>query len=148
MRAYKTQFVDPYKLNKTGKLATNLPILNSKEKQSGVYLIKSKRTGIVVYVGFSSGKLYHTIFRHFQKWTDIQKVVQTRFTYKKTGYTVRVIMTTASRAAIIEKYLIMKMEPRDNFTKYKEYLTASQQTTCESILKEAEIISIKEDYPF
>lgn len=148
MRAQKTRFVEPYKLNKNGKLSTNLPFLDSTKKQSGVYLIKSKRSGKIVYVGYSEGKLYHTLFRHFQKWVDIQRAVKTRFTYSKTGYTVRVIMTTASRAALLEKHLITKLKPRDNELKYDNYLTASQQATCESILNEAPIVSINSDFDF
>lgn len=148
MKAVKTRFTQPYKENKNGKLVTNLPFLDSTKKQSGVYLIKSNRTGKIVYVGYSIGTLYRTIFRHFQKWTDIQRIKKTRFTYSKTGYTVRVILTTPLRAGLLEKHLIMQMQPRDNQIKYDSYLSASQQTTCENLLNNAPIINQHEEHPF
>lgn len=126
MKAIRTNFVAPYK----GK-STNIPFLDYKKKQSGVYLIRSDRTGQIIYIGFSEGNLYKTIYRHFQEWTDISREVKTRFTYNKTGYSVRVIFCNPGRAALLEKYLIMKMKPRDNDYKYQNYLTPSQIKTAE-----------------
>jgi hypothetical protein len=147
-RTLQTRFVDPYKVNKSGRLVSNIGVLNPALKQSGVYLIKSKRSGKIVYVGYSTSQLYRTLYRHFQQWKDISRTVQTRFTYSKTGYTVRVIFTTPARAASLEKYLIMKLQPRDNSLKYEMYLTAAQQTTCAEILSTAGSIGANDDYPF
>lgn len=82
---YKTRFLVPYKESANGTLKPNLPHLTTTEKQAGVYLIKSNRTGKIVYVGYSENQLYKTIYRHFQKWKDIQRKVKTRFTYSKDG---------------------------------------------------------------
>jgi excinuclease UvrABC nuclease subunit len=144
---YKTRFLDPYKETANGKFKTNLPHLSSTKKQSGVYLIQSKRTGKVVYIGYSETQLYNTIYRHFQKWVDIQRAVKTRFTYSKTGYKVRVIFTTPARAATIEKYLIMKLKPRDNSLKYESYLSKQQEQLAQSDVENAIFINASDD-PF
>ena len=128
-KGLKTRFVEPYKKNENGVLKPNLPYLRYDKIQSGVYLIKSERTGNIVYVGVSETNLYRTIYRHFQQWTDISRTKQTRFTYKKEGYKVRVIFTTKSRALILEKYLILKINPKDNPRKYNDYLTETQTKT-------------------
>jgi len=148
IKAVKTRFLEPYKENKNGKFVSNLPFLESAKEQSGVYFIQSKRTGKVVYIGYSEKKLYRTIFRHFQKWVDIQREIKTRFTYSKTGYKIRVILTTPARAALLEKYLIVKHNPRDNSIKYENYLSASQQTSCENIIENTSNLSKYEDSPF
>jgi hypothetical protein len=57
----KTRYKEPY--NKYGK--TNFGFT---ENKSGVYLIKSKRTNKIVYVGYSASNLYKTMYRHFQSW--------------------------------------------------------------------------------
>ena len=100
----KTRYKEPY--NKLGK--TNFGFT---ENKSGVYLIKSKRTNKIVYVGYSGSNLYKTMYRHFQSWID---ETQTRVTYNKTGYAVRVVFTTPKRASLLERALIIKYEPKDN----------------------------------
>lgn len=146
MKTRFTRFIQPYKELTNGKLVTNLP-LSSTAQLSGVYFIKSNRSDKIIYVGYSVGKLYSTIYRHFQKWTDIQRAVKTRFTYAKMGYKVRIIFTTPQRAALLEKYLIMKLQPRDNSIKYEQYLTKKQELNAQSILDESVIIS-KVEVPF
>lgn len=135
--AKKTRFVDPY--NEKGRI--NLPTC-PKCRQSGVYLIKSKRSGAIIYVGHSSTNLYKTILRHFQTWNDRK---QERFVYNKTGYTIRVIFTTPSRAALLEKYLILKLKPRDNKMKYENYLDFKEEKQAEIIYKTAEPVNIGDD---
>ena len=142
--AVKTSFVMPY----TPEGKTNIPILRYDKKQSGVYLIKNDKTDKIVYVGYSEGRLYDTIYRHFQKWTDIQRAVKTRFTYPKHGFSIRIIFTTPLRASNLEKYLIMKMQPPDNDFKYKNYLSAVQEKNCSIILDNAPLISIHDNNPF
>ena len=141
--AYKTRFVKPYK-EKNGKPVVNLPTC-AKCYESGVYLIKSDRTGKIIYIGYSATNLYKTITRHFQKWNDKK---QNRFVYDKNKYTIRVIFTTSERAALLEKYLIEKLQPRDNKMKYENYLSERESAQAERIEKNAEFISVLEDAPF
>lgn len=144
MKAITIKFCNPYKDGKT-----NIPHLRYDKPQSGVYFIKSDRTDKIVYIGFSEANLYKTIYRHFQEWTDISRTVKTRFTYAKFGYQVRVIFTTPARAALLEKYLILRMKPRDNGLKYDGYLNFSQNENAETILKQTEYFTGKEvDFPF
>ena len=109
MQAIRTRWFNPY--NENGK--PSLKILN-KKFSTGVYFIKSKRTGKIIYIGFSSSNLYKTIYRHFQTWNDSRD----RIVYNKTGYQVRIIFTPPKRAAELERYLINKMQPADNVQKY------------------------------
>jgi excinuclease UvrABC nuclease subunit len=141
--AYKTRFVKPYK-EKNGKFVVNLPTC-SKCYESGVYLIKSDKTGKVIYIGYSATNLYKTITRHFQTWNDKQ---QNRFVYDKRYYTIRVIFTSSERSALLEKYLIEKYQPRDNKMKYDNYLSAKESNQAENIEQNAEFISVLEDAPF
>lgn len=141
--AYKTRFAAPYRIV-GGREVVNLPTC-PRCAQTGVYFIKSNRTGKVIYIGYSSSNLYKTITRHFQTWNDKQ---QDRFVYSKNGYTVRVIFTSMNRAAILEKYLITKYKPRDNKMKYDSYLSASEEKQAANIEAKAEFISVHDDVPF
>lgn len=149
VKALKTRFVPPYKKNENGNYRVNIPFLDSSKKQSGVYFIKSTETGKLIYIGFSYGSLYKTITRHFQIWEDRVRTYP-RFTYnRKSGYTVRVIFTTPARAALLEKYLIIKLQPRDNSHKYENYMTQYQSNSAEAIINETDTYSGKdEDFPF
>jgi excinuclease UvrABC nuclease subunit len=141
MKAVKTKFVAPYKA-KGERLVPNLEILKSNKEAAGAYMIKSNRTGKIVYVGYSQSQLYKTVYRHFQKWNDRRAE---RKVYSPHYYTVRVIITTQSRAFLLEKYLIQKLKPRDNQEKYENYLFASQKKDAEKILNDTDFISISED---
>ena len=145
--ACKTRFIEPYIKKPNGDYKSNLPFLIAGKKQTGVYFIKSDRSNKIVYIGYSESQLYRTIFRHFEKWTDIQKAEKTRFTYAKTGYKVRVIFTSPGRAATLEKYLILKLKPRDNELKYENYLTPAQEESAQKLLNKADTIN-KDEYPF
>ena len=105
----KSSFLPPY--NPDGSTT----FINTRHK-SGVYFIKNS-VGEIVYVGYSKNNLYRTLYRHFQKWDDSQ---QPRVVYKKTGYTVRVILCTPNQATRLEKYLVNKMKPRDNSITYDD----------------------------
>jgi excinuclease UvrABC nuclease subunit len=100
----KTRFTPPY--DSKGK--TNFRFA---EKKSGVYLIKSKRTNKIVYVGYSGNNLYRTMYRHFQKWTDN---TQYRATFSKDKYSVRIVFSSPKRASLLEKALIKKYKPKGN----------------------------------
>lgn len=111
MKKYK--FLPPYQ--KPGKTSYPETI-----KKSGVYLIKEN--GILVYVGMSGNNLYRTMYRHFEAWYHKQQEVvsyQSRLSRHK--YTVRVILCTPAQAARLERYLVLKHNPRDNDLKYKGY---------------------------
>lgn len=137
--AYKTRFVAPYA---NGKI--NLPVC-PRCAQTGVYFIKSNRTGKIIYIGYSASNLYKTISRHFQTWNDKS---QQRFVYGRDHYTVRVIFTNAERAALLEKFLIVKHNPRDNKMKYDNYLTPAEERKAEKIEEAAQWLSISDEVPF
>ena len=145
-KTVKTKFIEPY--TKEGdKFKTNLDFLCSKCHNSGVYFIKSEKTGEVIYIGYSAGNLYKTIYRHFQRWND-QK--QERFVYSKIGYSIRVILTPPARAALLEKYLIQKHKPKDNEMKYNNYLTERQTERASEIINSIPTVSVNEliEVPF
>jgi len=104
----KSKWNEPYKKKRT--------TLDKKlNKKPGVYLIKSKQTGEIKYVGHSTTNLKRTLYRHFQNWNDR---AQERYVYDKNRYLIRVIETTSKRAPELEKYLIAKYNPKDNRHKY------------------------------
>jgi hypothetical protein len=104
----QSKWNEPYNGKKT-TLAKDL------SKTPGVYLIKSKQTGKIKYVGHSATNLKRTLYRHFQQWND---KAQDRYVYDKNKYLIRVIKTTSKRAPELEKYLIDKYKPKDNKNKY------------------------------
>ena len=85
--------------------------------QPGVYLIKSKQTGEIKYVGYSSNNLKRTLYRHFQQHNDRE---QERFIFDRNKHLIRVIGTTKDRAPLLEKYLIDKYKPKANKNKYSK----------------------------
>lgn len=105
------------------KSRKNSPYKNGKPfytaKLAGVYLIY--KSGRLVYVGYSQNNVYRTLYRHFQSWNDSQ---QQRVTYSPNdeNIKVRVIYTPPSKAAKLERALILKYQPDDNPNKYETYL--------------------------
>ena len=142
----KTRFFSPYK-TADGKTKTNIPGLRSSDKQNGVYIIKKVSTDAVIYVGFSKGNLYKTIFRHFEDWNDKQRE---RITYKKTGFLVRVIYCkTATQASILEKRLIDKYKPKDNTIMYElAGLSLAQMAKADELYKTALNLNKLDEVPF
>lgn len=149
VKALKTRFAEVYKKNDKGILKPNIPYLSSSKDQSGVYLIKKQSTGDIVYIGVSSsGRLYRTFYHHFHKWNE-REGERERILYPKTGYSARIIFTTPAQAVLLEKYLIINANPKDNAIKYKEYLKPAQTKAAEDI--EESTITFKgkeEDFPF
>ncbi len=145
MKAAKTSLLKPYKKDNAGKLVPALEIVKQNPHSAGVYLIFSERTGKPVYIGYSERNLYKTIYRHFQSWNDSQT---NRKVYNKTGYKVRVIFTTPGRAFLLEKYLIMKIKPRDNKEKYENYLFPKQKADAKAIEADTILLSVNDDCPF
>jgi excinuclease UvrABC nuclease subunit len=87
--------------------------------KSGVYIIQNK-VGDICYIGYSASDVYKTCLRHFQSWEDSKQV---RVAYAdKTAYRVRIILTTADRAAKLEMALIIKHRPKDNPNKLPHHL--------------------------
>lgn len=152
MKAKRTRFAKPYKKTKGGTyFRTNLPLLDHKKDQAGVYFIKKIGSPKILYVGYSENSLYKTIYRHFQKWIDISREKKTRFTYPKDGYMVKIIFTDKDKAAMLEKHFIRKLKPRDNNFKYEMYFDDEQDKAAEKAAKEIEDIGIsdyKGDAPF
>lgn len=127
----KSPWIKPY--NKDG--STNLIALNN---TSGVYLIRKIGNKLPQYIGMSAGNkkkpnLYKTILRHFQSWEDSQ----TRVTYPKQGYEIRVIKTTPLQAIRLEKNLIIAYQPKDNPNKYDQY---EIDTPEERLMKKAALL--------
>lgn len=111
MRA--SRLIAPYDSN--GR--SNLGFTN---KESGVYLIY--KNGTLVYVGFSGGNLYKTCTRHFQKWdSKYQRVVTYHGQLNRHDFKVRIVLCSASRAAKLEKALIVRHKPKDNPDKLPGY---------------------------
>lgn len=124
----KFKFLPPYQ--KAGK--TSYPETVNK---SGVYLIKEN--GTLVYIGMSGMNIYRTMYRHFQAWHHRQQEVityQSRLSRNK--YIVRVILCTPVQANRLERYLILKHQPRDNDMKYQDYkLNAWDKNVYETYVK-------------
>ncbi len=109
----KFKFLPPYK--SPGK--TMFPEI---QRRSGVYLIKENAK--LVYVGMSGGNLYKTLYRHFEAWHHpSQEVVSYQSKMKQFKYTVRCVLCKPGQAVRLEKYLILKFQPRDNEIKYTNY---------------------------
>ncbi len=132
----KTRFQEPY--NSEGK--TTFPARD----KAGVYVIKEN--GNIVYVGYSAGNVYRTMYRHFQKWSHPYQDVNTYADrMQRNKYTVRVIYTTANQAPRLEAYLVNKYQPRDNDVKLKKY---AEDGTGEKEFKQYQTAEIVEDMPF
>ncbi len=83
-------------------------------KVSGVYVIKSKQTGAVYYVGEShTNQLRRTLFRHFNQWPQDYFHKHPRAVYDRNRVTVIVYITPASEAIEFQNELICELQPRD-----------------------------------
>ena len=105
----KSTWKEPY----TTKGRTNFRWTYGK---TGAYIIKSKKTNQILYVGYSAYNLYRTLYRHFQSWDDPS---QHRATYGKHNTKVQVILSPASKAHELEIELVKRKNPRDVQYKYK-----------------------------
>lgn len=96
---------------------------------TGCYIIAKGNK--IVYIGMSATDVKKTLYRHFQKWTDLRtgytKKSQSyeRVTYygeNKGLFNVKVIFCkTLHEAAILEHLLIRKLKPSDNYLKNDLY---------------------------
>lgn len=104
---------------------------------AGVYLIYN-REKVLQYVGYSETSLYKALYRHFQSWDDKRK---RRFTYPK-SFLCRVIITTAHRARLLEKYLIKTLQPPDGQMKYEYYFEKKEVAAVKEISENLETIDV------
>jgi excinuclease UvrABC nuclease subunit len=80
---------------------------------SGVYIIKGKVLGTILYIGEShTGNLEKTVKRHFWTWND--DFLHHHFTYEPILCEVMITNTTAASAKEKQDELILKYKPRDN----------------------------------
>lgn len=87
--------------------------------QSGAYVIRSAKTGEVLYVGEShTGRLSATIRRHFHSWADAPD--RKHFTYSPHHVEVAVRITPQKSAVGAQNNLIRRLRPRDNTNGYGE----------------------------
>jgi len=111
-RMNASRFIPVFKqLPNEGGTKYNLGFTKGK---SGAYIIKEN--GKIVYVGYSTCDLYKTITRHFQSWNHPhQRVVTYANSINYNRYTIRVVFSSPTKAFKLERALIAKYRPRDNF---------------------------------
>jgi hypothetical protein len=87
--------------------------IRSLKGRNGVYFIRETSSGAIVYIGEShSGRLYQTLTRHFQRWSN--KYNTAGATYSRDEVDVAVILVPQSHAAYLQNELICQFSPRDN----------------------------------
>lgn len=81
-------------------------------RRNGAYVIR-RIGGEVLYVGEShSGRLYETLTRHFQQWSDEFNTAGP--TYDRGDVEVAIRITRAAAAVDTQNDLIRRLAPRDN----------------------------------
>lgn len=89
------------------------PWIRGLRTANGVYCFRERRSGDIVYVGEShSDRLYATLTRHFQAWTDVYRTAGA--TYARDEVDVAVIVVSAEHAVYLQNELICALIPRDN----------------------------------
>jgi hypothetical protein len=116
---YRSKWFAPYRNGKP-------QLANKYYKSAGTYLIKSKQTGRILYVGYSSNNLKRTLYRHFQQWKSRSQ--ETR-TYDKSKYLVKFYRLGSKAAARYEKFLIDKIKPKHNKLKYPSLFKEGETET-------------------
>ncbi|MEL6193937.1 MAG: GIY-YIG nuclease family protein [Bacteroidota bacterium] len=108
-----SRFFPPY-FKKNGRDRTTLNYIT--KACCGVYIIRSKQTKKILYVGFSGKDLYKTLYRHFQSWEDPK---QYRTTYaNKYAYEIMVVLhPNPNIMFMLEQYYIDRLKPRDTMDK-------------------------------
>jgi hypothetical protein len=78
--------------------------------RSGVYAIRDRQSGAVLYVGEShTDRLYETMTRHVQRWG-----LEEAHTYQRGRVEVAVRLSDASEAQELQRAYICELQPRDN----------------------------------
>lgn len=106
----KSIWFAPY--DKQGR--TNLSKVTKRQK--GLYFIIDRNTRRLVYIGYSFGSLYKTLYRHFETWNHPGQPVVTYS--QRSRYLISVVMCNSTKIALLERYYIMKLRPRDNIKQY------------------------------
>ncbi|MFT3693960.1 MAG: peptidoglycan DD-metalloendopeptidase family protein [Kofleriaceae bacterium] len=96
--------------------------VRSLKGKAGVYLIRERRSGELVYIGSSAGRLYDTLTRHFQSWRRFKSYWRGQYseghdpglTYERSSIEVAVRLTPPTKSFDEEMRLIARMKPRDN----------------------------------
>ena len=87
--------------------------LNALRNQSGAYIIRSRHTRKIFYVGEShTGNLAKTLKRHFYAWRDDPERIH--HTYDRRAVEIAVRLTPPPAAVGAQDNLIRRLEPRDN----------------------------------
>jgi len=130
-----------YKKTKKGTLKPN-PHIPWVRTCCGVYLIRSRKTKKIKYIGHSKSDIYKTMYRHFQDWDD---PTQYRATYSPGYYEVGLIPTKKERVEKLERYLVSKMRPEDQKVYYEDY--NPQERTKDKIRTDLEGADAKDILP-
>lgn len=126
-----SKYFKPY--FKTAKGKEKCSLNNEFTKKAGAYLIRDADSKEPLYVGMSKTNIYRTLYRHFQSWTDGQH----RVTFKKfNDVEVRIIETTATEAARVERFLIRKTKPSKNVIEHVEETAGDEKEIVFSNVKE------------
>lgn len=87
--------------------------MNEFNKKSGAYVIRSKSSKDVLYVGEShTGRLAATLKRHFWNWDDV--IEREHFTFDPNTVEVAFYVTTQKAAKPVQDELIEHYLPRHN----------------------------------
>ena len=90
--------------------------------KAGVYIIRDQASREIVYVGSSTGRLYDTLTRHFQRWRRYKGFWRGQYgeghdpglTYDRADVEVAIRLTSSSTCLDEEMRLIARLKPRDN----------------------------------
>ena len=88
------------------------PWLNDLRNQSGAYVVRTRESGVVLYVGMSQGQLAKTIKRHFWDWKDSPDRPHRVYQRERVEVAVRLCPPAAAPGA--ERNLVRRLNPRDN----------------------------------
>jgi excinuclease UvrABC nuclease subunit len=142
-----TNFFAPYSLD--GKC-------NLKTTGKGCYIIKKNDS--VIYVGLSYSDVKRTLYRHFQKWTDLRtdytkkNQVYERVTYtgqNKSNFKIKVIFCkTDKEISELEYLLIKKLKPKDNTLKNEIYSVVDLRKTIDAFNNSDNWKPTSEEPPF
>jgi predicted GIY-YIG superfamily endonuclease len=143
----RTKFFKPYNDKKT--------VCTLKSSGAGVYIIKQENK--IVYIGYSSTDVKKTMYRHFQKWTDLRSTFgrasqpYDRITYhnrfNNDEYKCKVIFCTPKQAELLEQALILKLKPRDNSLKLN-LISEMQKNKIIETMTDADEVAPEYDRPF
>jgi hypothetical protein len=104
---------------------------------SGVYVIRARLSGRILYVGEShTGSLGKTIKRHFWPWSDDPE--RRHHVYDRDSVEVAIRVGPAGIAVKAQNKLIRRLNPRDNGNGYGEALEAKPAPKSRSRSKNSE----------